>query len=113
MLGWDAGLPGYRGSLERSSREYFILSLEMMAAFPRARNHQWFLESLALLDEHRTDRGSWLLPRAWLPEKRVACWVAGGHMGLEENRRSKAAIERESTIRVLRMLGRSGRRSDR
>jgi hypothetical protein len=113
VLGWEAGLPGYRGSLERSSRERLILSLEMMAAFSRARNNRWFLESLALLDEHRTDRGSWLLPRAWLPEKRVAYWVAGGHMGLEENRRSRAAIERESTVRVLRVLSRSGRRSDR
>lgn len=109
VLGWDSDLPGYSGSLDRSSQQYFVLSLEMMAAFPRARNHQWFLASLARLDEHRTDRGSWLLPRAWLPEKRVAYWVAGGHMGLEESRRSRAALERESTVRVLRLLERSKR----
>ena len=109
VLGWNAALPGYRGALERSNQEYFVLSLEMMVAFPTARSHRWFRESLARLDEHRIDRGSWLLPRAWLPEKSVAYWVAGGHMGLEQYRRSKAAIERESTLRVLRLLQRLGR----
>ena len=109
VLGWDAGLPGYRGTLGRSGQERFVLSLEMMAAFPRGRNHGWFLDSLARLDEHRTNRGTWLLPRAWLPEKPVAYWVAGGHMGLEQNRRSRATVERESTVRVLRLLDRSGR----
>lgn len=109
VLGWNADLPAYRESLGRFNREHFILSLEVMVAFPRARRHPWFLESLSRLDEHRTDRGSWLLPRAWLPEKPVAYWVAGGHMGLEENRRSRAAVERESTVRVLRLLDRSGR----
>jgi hypothetical protein len=79
-----------------------------MVAFPRAREHRWFRESLARLEEHRTDRGTWLLPRAWLREKPVAYWVGGGHMGLEENRRTKAAIERESTLRVLRLLARAG-----
>lgn len=107
VLGWDAALPGYHGSLDRINEQHFILSLEMMAAFPKARKHRWFLDSLAHLDEQRTDRGTWLLPRGWLPEKPVAYWVAGGHMGLEQNRRSRAAIERESTVRVLRLLQRS------
>mgnify|MGYP000158002589 CR=1 FL=1 len=68
-----------------------------------------FHDSLARLDEHRTVRGTWLLPRTWLQEKQVAYWVAGGHMGLEHNRRSAAVLERESTLRVLRLLTRPGR----
>ncbi len=107
VLGWNAALPGYREPLERPSQEHFVLSIEMMAAFPEARNHWWFLDSLARLDEHRTDHGTWLLPRTWLPEKPVAYWVSGGHMGLEQNRRPRATIERESTLRVLRLLERS------
>lgn len=107
VLGWNADLPGYSGPLEQLSQQYFILSLEVMAAFPRAIEHRWFVESIARLDEYRTDRGTWLLPRAWLQERPVAYWVAGGHMGLELNRRSKTAIERESTVRILRLLERS------
>jgi hypothetical protein len=107
VLGWNADLPGYGGPLGRLSQQYFVLSVEMMAAFPRARQHRWFLESLGRLDEHRTAQGTWLLPRAWLTERNGAYWVSGGHMGLEENRRSRVAIERESTIRVLRLLMRA------
>lgn len=107
VLGWDADLPGYGGPLGRLTQRYFILSLEMMAAFPRARSHRWFLDSLTRLDKHRTDHGTWLLPRTWLQERQVAYWVSGGHMGLEQNRRSQAVIERESTIRVLRLRQRS------
>ena len=106
VLGWNADLPGFDGPLERPGRQYFVLSLEMMAAFLRAREHLWFRKSLALLDEHSTDRGTWLLPRDWLVEKQAGYWVAGAHMGLEENRRSRAAVERESTLRVLRLLTR-------
>ena len=107
VLGWNADLPGYGGPLGRLTQQYFVLSLEMMAAFPRARKHRWFLESVARLDEYRTGRGTWLLPRSWLQERPVAYWVAGGHMGLEQNRRSRAAIERESTVRILRLRERS------
>jgi hypothetical protein len=104
VLGWKAHLPWFREPPGRFGEEAFVQMVEVLSVFPGARKHRWFREALDRLDEHRTDAGTWLLPRAWLREKPVAYWVGGGHMGLEENRRAKASIERESTLRVLRIL---------
>ncbi len=103
-MGWDVKLPGYNGfDLDDFQAGYFVQRLELIAHFPSVRQHRWFKESIKHLDTFRTEHGTWLLPRRYLPEKRVGYYVCGAHMGLEEKRRSDKAIEIESTFRMLKI----------
>lgn len=100
-IGWAVLLPGFNSEVGKSNFGEFLLNLEMMANFKAARESEWFSNSIRFLENYKTNRGTYLFPHAWLPEKKVGYWVGGLHMGLEVNRRTKIAIECESTFWML------------
>ena len=93
-IGWDVRLPEKPSGLA-------LQNLLLFARFPAARRTPRFRRWLERLEEHREDDGSYSLPRAMLPEQAVAYWVGGGHMGLEESRRSAKSLRLESTFWML------------
>lgn len=93
-IGWDVRLPEQPSGLA-------LQNLLLFARFPAARRTPRFRRWLERLEEHREDDGSYSLPRAMLPEQAVAYWVGGGHMGLEESRRSAKSLRLESTFWML------------
>ncbi len=98
-IGWSVHLDGYPRPDALPKRPYlFVQRVVLMAHFCTARAHPWFQASLAHLEGFRTPRGTYLFPRAYLPELSVGYWVAGAHMGLQENRRPRLALELESTF---------------
>lgn len=104
VLGWKADLPGYHGfDNEIDGVEYLVQRLELMAHFPVARKHRWFRDCLKHLESYCTGEGTYAFPRSYLKEQRIGYWVRGAHMGLEENRRSRRALEIESTFRMLKI----------
>ena len=78
-----------------------LQNLLLFAHFPAARRMPRFRRWLERIDEFRDDDGTYALPRAMLPEQSIAYWVAGGHLGLEEHRRSTQSLRLESTFYVL------------
>jgi hypothetical protein len=74
-----------------------------MARFPVARKHVWGRNALRHLESFGTEEGTYLFPRKYLQESPDSYWVGGGHMGLEANRRSRRALEVESTFRMLQI----------
>ncbi len=101
-IGWDVKLPGFRsGRPDPRQGALALQRLEVMAAFPSARRTTWFRSWLAHLDEFRTDRGSWAFPRSYLPERASGYWVLASYRGLEDPRRTRLALELESTFRML------------
>jgi hypothetical protein len=98
-LGWSVHLHGYQGMESLPERPHlFLQRVALMSHFPTAWAHPWLQESIAHLETFRTPRGTYLFPRAYLPERTSGYWVAGAYMGLEENRRSRLALEVESTF---------------
>lgn len=103
-IGWDVKLPGHqrppRSPIEHAT---WLIRLELFAPFPSARRSEWFRRALQVLATHRTPGGTYAFPRALLPEKQSGYWVLGAYTGLEENRRTRLALELESTFRILRI----------
>ena len=101
--GWDVKLPGFFGydALGPESAT-LVQRLELLARFPAARGHPWFGEGLAHLEGFRTPQGAYAFPREYLRESE-GYWVSGYVMGLEQDRRSKRALEVESTFWMLRI----------
>ena len=69
----------------------------------------WYERSLETLRQFKCEDGLVRFPRAFLPEKRIGCWVLGMRMGLEENRRTQKAMTCESTFRFLEITLQSAR----
>jgi len=103
VLGWAAHLPGYFSKPEGRSYAEFLLTLEFMGRFPAARKSPWFVNSIEYLENFRTENGTYLFPRTWLPEKPVGYWVGGLRMGFDNRKNYPVAIECESTFRVLKI----------
>jgi hypothetical protein len=101
VIGWAVNLPGFHSEIDKTNFGELLLNLEMMAVFESARNSDWFSKSIHFLEEFKTDRGTYLFPRSWLPERKVGYWVGGLRMGLESERMSQLAIECESTFWML------------
>lgn len=96
-MGWSVHLPGYPGAPSRPPHLGLIGRLATMSAFPAARSHPWYTQSLNYLESFRTQRGTYLFPRELLPEKKASPWVMGTHVGQGENRRRASWQENEST----------------
>lgn len=98
-MGWDAKLPLETNVIPSS---LVLHRLELMAHFKNAANHEWFYDNIRRLENFRTNKGTYILPKETLQEKQ-GCWVKARHMGLGENRRKKLALELESTFRVMKI----------
>jgi hypothetical protein len=68
-----------------------------------ARKSQWFLSSLEYLESFRTENGTYIFPKSWLPEKHIGYWVGGLRMGYDDRKNYPKAIECESTFRMLKI----------
>jgi hypothetical protein len=102
-IGWSVHLPNYLTDATDNEMSRLLLNLELLAPFEIARKSSWFKESLGLLENHRTHDGCYRFPRKWLPEKPSGYWVGGHYMALEDERRKQAAIDYESTFRILKI----------
>ena len=101
-MGWSIHLPGYHGfDFDAGQAGMFVQRLELMAHFPAAIKHRWFQESLAHLENFRTDEGPYRFPGRYLKESPAGYWVSGYYMRLEENRRARASLALDSTFRML------------
>ncbi len=99
-IGWDVRLPPKPcGEL--------VQNLELFAAFPAPRRMASFVRGRDALDEHRTSRGGWSFPRELLPERLSGYWVNGCYLALEDARRSRRALELESTFYALSIMATS------
>ena len=103
-MGWSIHMPGFseslNGDLETQLR---VLRLEQLAHFKAARRHPWFKADMEHLEQFKTERGAYLFPKEFLPEKPAAYWIVGGKMALEDNPRNKKKLEVESTFRMARL----------
>jgi len=103
VIGWSVHLPNYLAPVTDNEMSRLLLNLELLAPFEKARGSAWFKESLGLLENQQTQDGYYRFPRKWLPEKSSGYWVGGHYMALEDDRRKQAAIDCESTFRVLKI----------
>jgi len=84
-----------------------IMFMELASPFESARASYWFKEGLRRLERFRTPRGSYRFHVEYLMERPNRYYLyRGAHMGLGENRRSRHALEIESTFRMLRIMKR-------
>jgi len=97
--GWRPEITDPRGP--EYERGIIVLYAELMSRFAAAAGSGWLKECLDVLEEYRTERGTYSLPPAMLKEKKDNGFVCGASMGLGENRRRREAYEIESTFRVL------------
>ena len=109
-IGWSVHLPNYLTPAKDNEMSRLLLSLELLAPFESALKSEWFRQSMDLLENHRTQEGHYRFPRKWLPEKQSGYWVGGHYMALEDERRKQAAIDYESTFRVLKIKKLAGLR---
>jgi hypothetical protein len=87
-----------------------VLFLELASNFEASRKAGWFQEGIGELERFRTPSGTYRFPSEYLKERPNGYYLyAGAHMGLGENRRSKRALEIESTFRMLRIKGFGGK----
>ena len=102
VIGWKVHLPGYHRRPEGRDFAELLLALEFMAKLPIARRSAWFKTNIAYLESFRTDDGTYLFPRGWLPEQSIGYWVRGMRMALDD-RKLPNALEYESTFWALRI----------
>jgi hypothetical protein len=109
-MGWSVHLSGYfetPAPIQHSGR--WLLLLRLLARSRTVRGHAWYERSLETLRQFKCEDGLVRFPRAFLPEKRIGCWVLGMRMGLEENRRTQKVMTCESTFRFLEITLQSAR----
>jgi hypothetical protein len=103
-MGWSAHLPAYdHFPPEGFDMMRLVQRLELMAGFSPVTRNFWFTRAIEHLEQFRTTAGTYRFPRQYLEDLHVGYWVNGARMALEPGRRGAAAIEIESTFRMLRI----------
>jgi hypothetical protein len=112
VMGWNVWLPGYSGMhVDDFKMSCLIQRVELLSDFKIAVSDHWFTNSVQYLKEYATGRGTYLVPKHYIREKKDSYFVAGAHMGLGENRRCKLAHEIESTYWVTRIISKIEKRT--
>jgi len=115
-MGWDPKYPGWfdvasyignnntnsvpSGSHRETETGYvpkLLFFAEHIVNYPIARKTKWFNDLLDYLEKYKTENGTYIFPKEWLPEKSGYA-VGGFHMSFGENRRKKTWLEIESTF---------------
>lgn len=99
-MGWDCKKP-FNDNQGYSNPNLHRLLL--YSHFPTAVKSMWFQNAMDYLMQYRTQNGTFIFPKAYLPET-DSNWILGSHMSLMENRRQKQWIEIESTFYMLKVL---------
>jgi hypothetical protein len=81
----------------------FLQNVELLAHFSAAVASPALARAIAGLESHRTPEGRYRFPAFMLCERRSGYWVHGSYMALEDGKRTRAALEIESTFRALRI----------
>jgi hypothetical protein len=102
-MGWSVHLDHYFENNAQLSQDGVVWAMELMSHFQPARESAWFRKTLQHLQEFEKD-GLYEFPARYMNEGKDKYYVGGGHMGLGENRKSKAALKIESTAWMLRIL---------
>ena len=113
-MGWSVWLPGFFDDPSCDTRlglattdmmlGNYVQRLVLIGQFPAAVRHPWFSSGLNHLQALQTERGTYLFPRSYLPERTTGYWVTGAHMALEEDRRSRQALELESSFWMAKLM---------
>lgn len=115
-MGWDPQYPGwfdvagYIGESSKSSAPNgshtanqsgyvpkLLFFAEHIVKYPVALKTKWFSDLINYLEKYKTENGTYIFPKEWLPEKSGYA-VGGFHMSFGENRRKKTWLEIESTF---------------
>ena len=112
-MGWSPHYPGWFDvpdyianavvSVGHTRKPYvprLLFFAEVVSHYPVAVKTRWFSKLLAHLENYKTEAGTYLFPKEWLPEK-TGYAVCGFHMSYGENRRKKNWCEIESTFYML------------
>ena len=102
-MGWSVHLNGYEESGAPPLWESTVWAMELMSHFPRARKSEWFLSTLAHLNQFG-ENGVYEFPPEYISEAKNKYYVGGGHMGLGEDRKKKLSRKLESTAWMMRIL---------
>lgn len=102
--GWSPHLPGFHGldALPDQGVTPFLSRLELLARIPAGQKSHWVQSGLRHLKKFKTPQGTYCFPPGYLHESE-GYYVSGYGMGLGENRRKPAALEIESTFRMLKI----------
>jgi len=115
-VGWDAKYPGWfdvsyyinndnertvHNILQTTDCPGYVYKLlffaEHIVKYPIALKTKWYADLTDCLEKYKTDNGTYIFPKEWLPEKKG--YVVGGfRMSFGENRRKKNWLEIESTF---------------
>jgi len=99
-MGWDCKKP-FNDKQDYSYRNLHRLLL--YSKFPTAAKSLWFQNAVGFLTQFRTDAGTYIFPKEYLPEV-DSNWILGSRMSLGENRRKKNWIEIESTFYMQSLI---------
>ncbi|MDD9933148.1 MAG: hypothetical protein OXT09_06070 [Myxococcales bacterium] len=97
VSGWQPALPGYPSAPGGKAASNLIAALLMMAPFPAARSHSWFVACLSHLDQFTDDDGGSCFPASYLRDQRSGYWP-WARMRLEDARNSPRTRRLESTF---------------
>ncbi len=97
VSGWQPALPGYPSAPEDRAAENVVAALLMMAPFPVARSHPWFVACLSHLDQFTDDDGGSCFPASYLRDQRNGYWP-WCRMRLEDARNTPRTRRLESTF---------------
>jgi hypothetical protein len=114
-MGWSVHMPFFLNlnqldfsatslkMIENSTPSHFLQRIYLMSHFPSARQSSWFTTCMENLEDYKTDKGTYILPKSCLLERPSGYWVLGAYMGLGENRRIKKWAELESTFWMMKI----------
>jgi hypothetical protein len=105
IMGWNVWLPCFDGLHNDSfNKRCLVHRLGLMSHFKTARSSRWFRGNLDMLSDFENQSGRYVLPKAYLQEKKNSYFVNAGHMGLDDNRRRRLALEIESSLWMMKIM---------
>jgi hypothetical protein len=104
--GWSPTLPFFQDFARpgRYDDWHFLTYLDMLSRFPVAHTTDWFLAGLDRLEQHRTDRGTYLLPEKYLHQKYFErAFLSETDQALKRGEKKILVNEIVSTLFVLKI----------
>ena len=99
-MGWDPQYPGWFDVMKYMENDYvpkLLYFAQNIVKYPITLKTKWFDDLLEYLEKYKTDNGTYIFPKEWLPEKSGYA-VNGFHLSFGENKRKKTWLEIESTF---------------
>ncbi len=106
--GWSPTIPYFQGfERPRNYNDWHFLNyLDMLARFPLVHSSEWFKTSLHRLEQHRTNKGTYLIPEIYLHHKIIEpAFLSKANQKLKRSEKKVLAQEVFSTLFVLKIKG--------